>query len=121
MDFVPTAGPGVSNAIAAFGVELTGCNDAPVTSTAALSDGYLLADADADVPGGDADAHVEFTGIDAFAQLKPAQNIATLEVADSVPDLSYAPAGGADVDTYFLLADTNCQPNIVSYTGLGKQ
>ena len=71
-------------------------------------------------PGGDAAAHSEFTGIDAFAQLKSLQNIATVSVADSVPDLSYAPAGGADVDIYDLIADTNSQPNVVSYTRFGE-
>ena len=79
----------VSNAFAAFGIEVDGCDDSPVTSTATLSDGTLLADADGDYPGfGDAAAHVEFTGIDALAQLQSAKNIATLTVADSVPDLS---------------------------------
>ena len=120
-DFVATGAIPVSNAFAAFGVEVDGCDDSPVTSTATLSDGYLLADADADYPVvGDAAAHVEFTGIDALAQLQSAKNIATLTVADSVPDLSYEPAGGADVDTYSLVADTNSQPNIVSYTRYGE-
>ena len=69
-----------SNAFAAFGIEVDGCDDSPVTSTATLSEGSLVADADADSPGfGDAAAHVEFTGIDAFAQLQSAQNIATLD------------------------------------------
>ena len=53
-------------------------------------------------------------------RLKSLQNIATIEVADSVPDLSYAPAGGADVDIYDLIADTNSQPNVVSYTRFGE-
>ena len=83
--------------------------------------GYLLADADADYPlVNDAAAHAEFTGIDAFVQLKPAQNIATVFVADSVPDLDYEPAGGADVDTPVLVVDTLSHPNMVSYTRYGE-
>ena len=80
-------------------MEVDGCNDSPVTSTATLTAGYLLADADADFSFvNDAAAHSEFTGIDALAQLQSSKNIATLTVADSVPDLSYEPAGGADVE-----------------------
>ena len=109
-----------SNAIAGFGVELDGCNDAPVVSTVSLSAGYLLADADVDHEGAASEGFVEFTGIDASAQLISSQNIATIEVADSVPDLRYEPAGGADVDTYTLIADTDSHPNLVSYTRYGE-
>ena len=49
-DFAVAGATPVSNVFVAFGIEVDGCDDSPVTSTATLSDGNLLADADGDYP-----------------------------------------------------------------------